>query len=68
VYAFLTELPAIEEADLMPRVIRAGAGPVGPLLLAKKELGTLSSILPDWDDARHVFQALKNDCIFFVTV
>jgi hypothetical protein len=68
VYAFLTELPTIEETELMPRALTPGSGLTGPLLLGHHDLGSLSSILPDWDDARHVFQAVQNGCAYFVTV
>jgi hypothetical protein len=68
VYAFLIELPTIEESELVPRILTAAPGLKGPLLLGHHDLGTLSRILPDWDDARHVFQAVQNGCAYLVTV
>jgi predicted nucleic acid-binding protein len=70
IYALLAKVPVVDEQRLVPRIIQAIRGRsqvIGPLVVQEEDLGTLNSILPDQNDARHVFQALRNSSQYFVT-
>jgi predicted nucleic acid-binding protein len=67
IYAFLEKVPTIDEDVLFPSIISAAPGPKGPVVVQDADLGWLDSILRDRDDARHLFQAFKNECSYFVT-
>jgi len=70
IYALLQDVPAVEEQSLFPRLVtnRGGSRLVGPTVVKEADLAALENILPDKDDARHVFQAVKNHVDYFVTV
>jgi hypothetical protein len=64
VYALLAKIPTVEEQRPFPQIIQA-VGPgrsrvIQPAVVEEEDLGKLRSILPDENDARHVFQALEN--------
>jgi len=67
IYALLTDVPVVDEGLLMPRVVRAGSGPFGPVIVTDSDLASLRAILPDENDARHLFQAMRNGVDYFVT-
>jgi hypothetical protein len=72
IYALLADVPAADETWLFPQPLIVSAttssGPRGPVLVKEEDLGKLEAILPDLDDARHVFQAIKSNVTYFVTV
>lgn len=71
IYALLAKVPVVDEQKLVPRIIQAMRGRsqiVGPLVVEEEDMGTLNGILPDHNDARHVFQALRNSSEYFVTL
>lgn len=51
----------------MPRVVQAGSGLFGPVVVTASDLAALRAILPDENDARHLFQAIGNGVDYFVT-
>jgi predicted nucleic acid-binding protein len=67
VYALLEKVPTIDEDALFPPIVTGGPGIEGPIPLQHRDLGWLTSILRDEDDARHVYQAVGNECAYFVT-
>lgn len=67
VYELLLKVPTIDEDVLVPRDIKAAPGPKPPVVVQDADLGWLYSILKDPDDARHLYQAFKNECAYFVT-
>ena len=72
IYALLSDVPVADETWLVPQPLvtstRRSSGPRGPVLVKEEALGRLEAILPDPDDARHVFQAIKSNVTYFVTV
>lgn len=70
IYALLKDVPAVEEQWLFPRPVtnRGGSRLGGPEVVKEADLGALESILPHEEDARHVFQAVRNHVDYFVTV
>jgi hypothetical protein len=63
----LTDIPVVEEELLVPRVVRARSGPFGPVSVTDSDLASLQAILPDQNDVRHLFQAMRNGVDYFVT-
>jgi hypothetical protein len=71
IYPLLDDVPTVDEQFPMPKAYGAGAYGadaygMGPIV-EDSDLGVLRSILPDENDARHVFQAAKNGIDYFVT-
>jgi predicted nucleic acid-binding protein len=69
VYALLRKIPSVDEQMVWPTILtnRGGSRLAGPAFVKEADLGTLEEILRDVNDARHVFQALKNGATYFVT-
>jgi hypothetical protein len=67
IYALLSDVPLADEEFLMPQVVTAAPGLKGPLPVAHEILGKLRAILPDENDARHLFHAISNGVEYFVT-
>lgn len=69
VYALLRKIPVAEEQMLWPTMLtnRGASRVTGPAFVKKADLGALEELLPDVNDARHIFQALKNGASYFVT-
>jgi predicted nucleic acid-binding protein len=67
VYGLLAKVPMVDEDVLFPRIITASPGIKGPITVRHHDLGWLTSILRDEDDARHLHQAAGNECEYFVT-
>jgi hypothetical protein len=71
IYALLRDVPAVEEEWLFPQPLvttpTGGSRLAGPVVVRESELGELEAILPHRDDARHVFQAMRNQLDYFVT-
>ena len=67
IYALLSGVPLVDEELLVPRPVKAGQGLFGPVVVTQQDLATLRAILPDEDDARHMFQAISNGVEYFVT-
>ena len=70
IYALLRDVPAVEEQWLFPRPVtnRGGSRVVGPEVVPEADLEELRKLLPHEDDARHIFQAVRNGVDYFVTV
>ncbi len=71
IYLLLDEVPKVDEQFQMSKVYGAGLYGadrygMGPIV-EDATLGVLRSIVPDADDARHLFQAAKNGIDYFVT-
>ena len=60
IYLLLTDVPVPDEETLVPRPVKAGPGLFGPVVVTHQDLGTLRAILPDENDASHLFQAISN--------
>jgi hypothetical protein len=67
IYSLLRNVPPVDEELLVPRVVTARPGPRGPVVVTQQDLATLRAILPDEDDARHLFHAISNGAEYFVT-
>jgi predicted nucleic acid-binding protein len=67
IYALLNDVPPIREEFLFLPVVTSRPGPKGPLPMKEADLGKLEAIVPDQNDARHLFQAIRNGVEFFVT-
>jgi predicted nucleic acid-binding protein len=70
-YALLKKIPVVDEQRLFPRRVQAfrpgRSQIIGPSVIEDEDLGRLRAILPDENDARHLFQASKNGASYFVT-
>jgi hypothetical protein len=70
-YYLLDDVPEIPEEFGMPSVFGGapfGAAPfAGGYLVTDEMLARLREILPDENDARHIFQAAQNDIGYFIT-
>jgi hypothetical protein len=74
-FARIEGIPVMEFiVRLMPQLVMTNAPPthsrpVGPLPVPAPDddLTTLRGLLPDEADARHLFQAIKSGCDYFVT-
>jgi hypothetical protein len=70
IYNLLDDVPPAPEEFLFPLVqtnLTSGSRLVGPSAVRDEVLGRLEAILPDRDDARHVFQAAHAGYDYFVT-
>jgi predicted nucleic acid-binding protein len=69
IYRLLRKITFVAEDDLLWQTIgRPGQSRVyGPLPVKAADLERLKTILPDADDARHLFQAARNGIDYFVT-
>jgi hypothetical protein len=67
IYLLLKDVPFLDEEELVPRPVRAGAGLKGPVVVEHPDFGRLRRMLPDENDARHLFQAISNGVEYFVT-
>jgi predicted nucleic acid-binding protein len=68
IYVLLAKLPTVDEEVAMPIIIKAPPNIYGPAVVQDEDLGKLLEVLPDVDDARHLFQAIKNGSAYFVTL
>jgi predicted nucleic acid-binding protein len=66
-YTMLEKVPTIDEDVLSPGIITARPGTKGPIPVRHPDLGWLTSILRDEDDARHIHQAVGSESAYFVT-
>ena len=71
IYALLKKIPVVAEAVARPRIVQALRPGVPriitPATMEHADLNRLRQILPDSNDARHIFHALENGMTYFVT-
>ena len=69
IYALLFDVPNVAEESLFvpPITNRGGSRLMGPVVVTEADLGELRAILPDENDARHLFQSIRNGVDYFIT-
>jgi hypothetical protein len=71
IYMLLDDIPLVAEQIPVPRIVqpvRAGRPmTITPAVLEEGMLTRLKAILPDENDARHIYQAVRNGIDYFVT-